>query len=366
MESSSEDSSRDSDCTNPDDDSIFRPRRSARLAKKLKYDHDTAPANTTTAGSSTKTVAKAKATAGRKKAAPKKTRKAVVLDILHSFQDKELQDEIQAKLAEQMTMCHCQEMIGVMNSFTEDVTLLKSAVNSHRQIFISLYDETSKGKERHLRFQIEWHAKCSVFLLPKHVPTDKNTSKITSAFRERWLRFIEISTHSVDDCNKIMILFSSAVYNVLLNRIHSESSKSSVQLPSNALLNADGDNVYFRFGGAVISDMLHLRYKQIKATHRDSQKRTIISQQISIIESMNTKEKMDMPEYLQYRDRGYMYSPHLKFILFFRKVDNCVKEIVNDAGFKKYGEDLIKVNNISNKGTIIINSISLGSSFKHE
>ena len=86
MESSSEDSSRDSDCTNPDNDSIFRPRRSARLAKKLKYDHDTAPANTTTAGSSTKTVAKAKATAGRKKAAPKKTRKAVVLDILHSFQ----------------------------------------------------------------------------------------------------------------------------------------------------------------------------------------------------------------------------------------------------------------------------------------
>ena len=72
MESSSEDSSRDSDCTNPDDDSIFRPRRSARLVKKLNYDHDTAPANTATAGSSTKTVAKAKATAGRKKAAPGK------------------------------------------------------------------------------------------------------------------------------------------------------------------------------------------------------------------------------------------------------------------------------------------------------
>ena len=43
MESSSEDSSRDSDCTNPDDDSIFRPRRSARLAKTLKNDYDTAP-----------------------------------------------------------------------------------------------------------------------------------------------------------------------------------------------------------------------------------------------------------------------------------------------------------------------------------
>ena len=62
----SEDSSRDSDCTNPDDDSIFMPRRRARLAKKLKNDYDTAPASTTVAGSSSKTVAKAKATAGRK------------------------------------------------------------------------------------------------------------------------------------------------------------------------------------------------------------------------------------------------------------------------------------------------------------
>ena len=65
-------------------------------------------------------------------------------------------------------------------TFTEDVTVWKSAVDCHRQIFINLYDETSKGKERHLQFKIEWHAKCSVFLLPKQVPTDKNTSNITS------------------------------------------------------------------------------------------------------------------------------------------------------------------------------------------
>ena len=46
-ESSSEESSREGDCANPDDDSIFRPRRSTILAKMLKYNYDSAPANTT-------------------------------------------------------------------------------------------------------------------------------------------------------------------------------------------------------------------------------------------------------------------------------------------------------------------------------
>ena len=158
-----------------------------------------------------------------------------------------------------------------------------------------------------------------VFLLPKHVPTDKNTSKITSAFRERWLRFIEISTHSVDDCNKIMILFSSAVSNVLLNRIHSESSKSSVQLPSNTLLNADGDDVYFHFGGAVISDMLHLRYKQIRAIYRDSQKRTIIIT-TDIYDRINEHKRENGYARILAISRSWLHVfPSLKFYIVFQK-----------------------------------------------
>ena len=68
MESSSEDSSRDGDCTNPDDDSIFRPRRSTILAKMLKYNYDAAPANTTGSSQHYWIIYKdnAKATAGRK------------------------------------------------------------------------------------------------------------------------------------------------------------------------------------------------------------------------------------------------------------------------------------------------------------
>ena len=68
-----------------------------------------------------------------------------------------------------------------------------------------------------------------------------------------------------------------------------------------------------------------------------------------------------MPDYLQYRDSGYMYSPHPKFIpLFFRQVDTTVKHIVNPNGFEKHGE-LIKVKKIVNLKYIIHDFFSGGS-----
>ena len=50
-----------------------------------------------------------------------------------------------------------------------------------------------------------------------------------------------------------------------------------------------------------------------------------------------------MPEYLKYRDRGYMYSPNSTFIPFFREVDECIREVVNQKGLQEHKDDLIKV-----------------------
>ena len=58
---------------------------------------------------------------------------------------------------------------------------------------------------------------------------------------------------------------------------------------------------------------------------------------------MNTKDKSFMPSYLQYRDRGFMYTPNPDFIPFFRAVDECIKEVANERGFKDHGDQLIKV-----------------------
>jgi len=65
-----------------------------------------------------------------------------------------------------------------------------------------------------------------------------------------------------------------------------------------------GDDDYFRFGDAALSDMLHLHYKQIKncsGTQRDQ-----LSQEITILQAINTKDKSKIPKYLKYSDRGYM------------------------------------------------------------
>uniref|UniRef100_A0A1X7UAR4 Uncharacterized protein n=1 Tax=Amphimedon queenslandica TaxID=400682 RepID=A0A1X7UAR4_AMPQE len=286
MESSSE----DSDCTNPHNDYIYKPRRSSRIAKRLKGDSKSEDNATSTCAMYTspkKTRRKPLASTSkalRNQAAPKKkTKKAIILDMLRGLDTEELQNEIEAHVAEQIRSSNrkCNEMTAILNSFTEDIHLLKEAIDCHCDIFIKLYAETSTGKERYLQFQIEWHAKCSLFLLPKHIPTDENASKAASAFPEGCSRFKKTSTHSVDDCDRIMILFS-ALYNILLNKIHSQSIKSSVQVQTEDIVNADGDDVYFCFGGAVISDMLHLRYKQIR-TCSDSEKKSSISEQISIV-----------------------------------------------------------------------------------
>ena len=46
---------------------------------------------------------------------------------------------------------------------------------------------------------------------------------------------------------------------------------------------------------------------------------------------------------MQYRDKGYMYFPQSSLIPFFRKFDGVLKEVVNEDGFRKHGDDLIKV-----------------------
>ena len=94
------------------------------------------------------------------------------------------------------------------------------------------------------------------------------------------------------------------------------------------LAEADGDDVHYRFGGASISDMLHLRYKRMKEI-KDKKKVGNIKKEITILYGMNSRQKITMPDYLQHRDSGYMYSPHPKFIPFLRQVDTTVKHIVN-------------------------------------
>ena len=102
----------------------------------------------------------------------------------------------------------------------------------------------------------------------------------------------------------------------------------------------DGDDVYYRLGGATLCDMLKLHYKQIRSCS-DEQK-DHLSQEIVILQAIKTDDKSAIPNYLQYRDQGYMYFPHISFIPFFKTVDNTVKAVVNSDGLEENGSELIK------------------------
>ena len=54
----------------------------------------------------------------------------------------------------------------------ESKDLFPLLVDRHRTTFISLYEKNSTGKEKYLRFQIEWHKQCSVFLMPNEISID--------------------------------------------------------------------------------------------------------------------------------------------------------------------------------------------------
>ena len=139
-----------------------------------------------------------------------------------------------------------------------------------------------------------------------------------------------------------MISASSAIYAVLLERAREyQTSLLSESESSKISVGVEGDDVYFRFGGAALCDMLHLHYKQIRGCS-DAQ-RDMLSQEITILQAINTKDKSKIPGYLKYRNRGYMYFPDASFVPFIRQTDEVVKGVVNEKKMEEDGGDIIKI-----------------------
>lgn len=247
---------------------------------------------------------------------------------------------MKATLLEQLLVGE-QTLYNIFDALLGICPLLESIIIYHRDVFTSCYDDCSKGKEKYLRFQLEWHNLCSVFLLSKKYETCSilNSSSVqVDELREQWLTFCD--NYDFESCCRVMIMLTSSIYEMFLKQIHlTIKCQGNSVVPQSS--SSDGDDVYYRFGGAVLCDMLHKRYKIIKtcATSRKCQ----VLQEIEILQSMNDKEKEELPEYLKYRDRGFMYATVKESIPFFREVDNCVRETVNEAGFREHGGKLVTV-----------------------
>ena len=144
--------------------------------------------------------------------------------------------------------------------------------------------------------------------------------------------------------NPLIVKLSSFAYNLLIEHIASKNKNHAC-----SAISLDSDDVYYKFGGTTLCEMLHVRYKQIKTAPFD--RKDQISQEITILQAINSKDKSTIPDYIKYRDLGYMYFPHPTFIPFFRHLDNTVKEVVNPLGINKEG------NNVKNNKGILMHNL---------
>ena len=95
------------------------------------------------------------------------------------------------------------------------------------------------------------------------------------------------------------------------------------------------------FGCAAICEMLHLHYKQIKEC-TDMQRDKLL-QEITILQAMVIKDKSNLPQYLKYPDRGFMYFPDVTFVPFLQSIHETVMRVVSISSLE---EDTIEVSDV--------------------
>ena len=233
-------------------------------------------------------------------------------------------------------------LTSLVNGLCDVKQLLRELTEFHRDTFMALHVECKKEKNSQLQW---WYCYCSAFLLEEQyslaaINLEEVAHPVLTKLRQKWLDFCKEHCTSVIASKPVMMAFSSALYNSLLEHVSSfQASQSECTAASTVVPTDEEDGVYYRFGGGALCEMLHHRYKQICC----SSNKNLMSIEISMLQAINTKDKSDVPQYLQYQDRGFMYFPHKTFIPFIRKLDTNLKKFINVQSFNKHGDNLIKV-----------------------
>jgi len=138
-------------------------------------------------------------------------------------------------------------------------------------------------------------------------PSDPLAAAVV-AVRSEWHKVCSKYSVNSDTAKTYLVSYFSAMYNELLRQCQI-AIKPSKPIP--VAVCEDTDDVYYRFAGRAIRDMLSTRYKIIEASSKNYNQ---ISLEITLLQrlSVHTKEEKDhIPDYLKYRDEGYMYCTSL-------------------------------------------------------
>ena len=195
-------------------------------------------------------------------------------------------------------------------------SLMLTLVKGLTELFIRVYKSCQTGKDKYCRFQLEWHKQCSLLLKDE---VDQEGQKELSQIHQRWLGYCEGSGVAKEVYNPVLI----AVFDCLMLKVAKHQKKQadgdhdSGEGPSLE----DQEGVYYRFGGAALAAMLHLRYDQLW-------------------------------------DTCAFLPPH--YIPFIKNVDKCVLEYANESCLKQYGSRLeVTTENLRQNSDIETQFISL-------
>ena len=185
--------------------------------------------------------------------AMKKSERDELLQSIQSISSEVIQWEVISKLKETF------DDGGLLKDFanvlcTSEQPLREVLVHHHRY-FGTLYISSKKLPDSFLRFQLDWHNYCSVFLLSEEyslqdIDYQELAEHPVNTLRSTWLEFCKANGMPVPHCNKVMITVSSTVYHFLLEHV-TRFQKQLVESGS-VTIGTDEDGVYYRFGGAAL------------------------------------------------------------------------------------------------------------------
>ena len=206
--------------------------------------------------------------------------------------------------------------------------LLQELAEFYCDTFVELHVKWKKVENYQLQFQPKWLSYCSAFLLEEQYSLavtdfDDSAHPLLMELRQKWIDFFKERCMSVAAGKPVMMSFLLAVYNSLLEHVALFQTNQTKGTGSSTVVPTAEDSVYYHFGGGALCEMLHHRYKQI----RTASNKNLMPIEISMLQAINTKDESDIPKYLQYQDRGFMYFPHKMFIPLLQKLDTDLRSL---------------------------------------
>ena len=250
-------------------------------------------------------------------------------------------------------LSHALQQLSVINNSTliefcgiVTATELSFFTKHLQKTFIRLYNDCSSLKERYLQFQLKWHMHCSYFLVKTNRelsdiglhPSDHLAEDVVRV-RLQWNKVCLAHSVQIEDGKTFLISYCGSVYDEFLRQCRVAIQPTSATEED---FMEESEDVYYRFGGAALASMLKTRYNKMKKSTNANEDQ--VSLEISILQRISTheeKEKSHIPDYLKYRDEGFMYFPCKELLPFLRAVDIKTKENVNDNIFSQLGSDML-------------------------